>query len=91
LVHAIFARWLGGNTELLSRCRNRSNSRFGTLQRFGAPADEEILAKLRQHKGALRARGVRHAALFGSYARGDNRRGSDIDIMIEIDPDIGRI
>jgi uncharacterized protein len=33
------------------------------------------------------ARGVSHAALFGSRARGDNRPDSDIDIMIEIDPD----
>jgi uncharacterized protein len=34
------------------------------------------------------ARGVRHAALFGSHARGDRLPGSDIDIMIEIDPDV---
>jgi predicted nucleotidyltransferase len=30
---------------------------------------------------------VLHAALFGSTARGDNRVGSDIDILIEIDPE----
>jgi len=30
-----------------------------------------------------------HAALFGSVARGENRSDSDIDIMIEIDPDAG--
>ncbi|MGC2203880.1 MAG: nucleotidyltransferase domain-containing protein, partial [Stellaceae bacterium] len=35
------------------------------------------------------ARGVRHAALFGSCARGDNRPDSDIDIMIEMDPAAG--
>jgi uncharacterized protein len=37
----------------------------------------------------LRARGVSHAALFGSRARGDNRPDSDIDLMIEVDPAAG--
>jgi len=49
---------------------------------------QEIIAKLRENKAALRARGVSHAALFGSRARGDNRPDSDIDIMIEIEPDV---
>ncbi len=48
---------------------------------------QEIIAKLRENEAALRARGVCHAALFGSRARGDGRPGSDIDIMIEIDPE----
>ena len=47
----------------------------------------DIIATLRQNEAALRARGVSHAALFGSRARGDNRPDSDTDIMIEIDPD----
>ena len=47
---------------------------------------EQILARLRQNAPALRARGVTHAALFGSRARGDARPDSDTDIMIEIDP-----
>jgi len=47
----------------------------------------EALETLRQSEGALRARGVQHAALFGSVARGDNRPDSDIDIMVEIDPE----
>jgi predicted nucleotidyltransferase len=29
-----------------------------------------------------------HAALFGSRARGDNTQDSDIDILIETDPDV---
>jgi uncharacterized protein len=47
---------------------------------------EAIIARLRQHEAALRARGVAHAALFGSRARGESRPDSDTDIMIEIDP-----
>ena len=45
------------------------------------------LDTLRRSEQALRGRGVKHAALFGSVARGENRSGSDIDIMIEIDPE----
>ena len=47
----------------------------------------EALETLRRSEQALRARGVRRAALFGSMARGDNRPDSDIDIMIEVDPE----
>lgn len=45
-----------------------------------------ILATLRENEAALRARGVTHAALFGSRARDDGRPDSDTDILIEIDP-----
>ena len=48
---------------------------------------QAILNRLRDHEADQRARGVAHAALFGSRARGDNRPESDIDIMIEIDPE----
>jgi predicted nucleotidyltransferase len=47
---------------------------------------QEIIAQLRKNESALRDRGVRHAALFGSSARGDQRPDSDVDIMIEVDP-----
>ena len=47
----------------------------------------EAIETLRRSEQALRGRGVKHAALFGSVARGDSRYGSDIDIMVEIDPD----
>jgi predicted nucleotidyltransferase len=48
---------------------------------------QDVLDRLRQNERALRERGVTHAALFGSRARGDNRPDSDIDIMIEIEPE----
>ena len=47
---------------------------------------EEIIARLRENETSLRERGVAHAALFGSRARGDQRPESDTDIMIELDP-----
>ena len=47
---------------------------------------QDIIARLRENEAALRARGVAHAALFGSRARDDARPDSDTDIMIEIDP-----
>lgn len=48
---------------------------------------QDIIARLRDNEAALKARGVTHAALFGSRARGDARPDSDTDIMIDIDPD----
>lgn len=43
------------------------------------------LTILRSHEAELRSRGVRHAALFGSVARGESHPGSDLDVMIDID------
>ena len=50
---------------------------------------QEIIGRLRENEAAPRARGVAHAAVFGSRARGDERPDSDTDIMVEIDPDAG--
>ena len=46
---------------------------------------EDIIARLRENEAELRARGVAHAALFGSRARGEARADSATDIMIEMD------
>jgi predicted nucleotidyltransferase len=48
----------------------------------------EILQRLKAAETALRARGVEHAALFGSVAREEGRLTSDIDIMIDLDPTV---
>src|SRR5688572_17881856 len=48
---------------------------------------EDAIAILRQNADALKARGVCHAALFGSVARNEAGPASDLDIMIELAPD----
>jgi len=45
-----------------------------------------IIAKLREHQEELRAEGVDHLSLFGSYARGTAVQPlSDVDLMAEFD------
>jgi uncharacterized protein len=47
----------------------------------------EVIETSRRHQAEPHRRGVRHAALFGSLARGEARPDSDIDILLELDPD----
>jgi predicted nucleotidyltransferase len=47
---------------------------------------DEVLALLRSAELELRARGVRHAGVFGSTARGDNRPDSDVDVLVDFEP-----
>ena len=51
---------------------------------------DRVIATLQQHRAELEGRGVVHAAVFGSVARGQARPDSDVDILIEaIDKIIG--
>lgn len=46
---------------------------------------EEILDFMRKNKGFLEEKmGVKRIALFGSVARGEMKKGSDIDIIVEL-------
>ena len=50
----------------------------------------EILEILQKEKPELvRRYGVTRLALFGSYARDDQREESDVDIMVDVEPSIG--
>jgi uncharacterized protein len=47
---------------------------------------DEIIAKLKETAPTLRAEGVTRLAIFGSRSRGDAREDSDLDVLIEVDP-----
>jgi predicted nucleotidyltransferase len=50
------------------------------------PSLEEIRQVLRAHLPELRERyGVRSLGIFGSYVRGEQRRRSDLDVLVEFD------
>ena len=51
---------------------------------------DAVIAKLRQALPGLRSRYPIHdIALFGSVARGEESTGSDVDLLVDVDPDIG--
>lgn len=44
---------------------------------------EEVLSRIAAHRDELTRLGIRSLALFGSVARGEDRSGSDIDLLVE--------
>jgi predicted nucleotidyltransferase len=53
-------------------------------------AKEQILRSLQEQRALLNQRyPIRRLALFGSWARGDARDDSDVDVLVEVDPSIG--
>jgi predicted nucleotidyltransferase len=48
---------------------------------------DHALSILRANADSLRARGVLHAAVFGSVARGDAGSHSDVDILVDLEAD----
>jgi uncharacterized protein len=52
------------------------------------PQTENIRAELKALETPLRERGLTALALFGSTARGTSRPDSDVDVLIDIAPDV---
>ena len=44
-----------------------------------------ILKTLRDHDEALKRYSVKKIGLFGSFARGEQKRGSDVDLLVEFE------
>jgi hypothetical protein len=45
--------------------------------------DKEIMSLLKKHKGLLKKYKVKRVGLFGSYVRGEQKKHSDIDFLVE--------
>jgi len=52
------------------------------------PSKQQIFAQLSALEKPLRERGLRSLAIFGSYVRGAARSDSDVDVLVEVAPDI---
>lgn len=48
---------------------------------------ELILKTIRSKKKELKKFGIQRIGLFGSYARGEQTEDSDIDILVDFDPE----
>lgn len=48
---------------------------------------ENILAIIQSHKSELLPFGIKDIGLFGSYVRGEQSINSDIDILIDFEPE----
>lgn len=47
---------------------------------------KDIFSKLYQNRSHLITLGVRRIGLFGSFVRGEQRNDSDIDLLVEFEP-----
>ncbi len=47
---------------------------------------ERVLSLIQARQGHIRTFGVRRLGLFGSFARGQQDRDSDIDVLVEFEP-----
>lgn len=46
-----------------------------------------IVEVIKNHKNELFKLGIRGIGIFGSFARAENKPGSDLDILIDFEPD----
>jgi predicted nucleotidyltransferase len=48
---------------------------------------QDVINRIRGLQPQLRARGVHRLALFGSFARGEQHAASDVDLLVEFEPE----
>jgi hypothetical protein len=60
--------------------------RYRARRRAAGAARAAVLRKSTLVRSLARAHGARSIALFGSAARGEERPGSDLDFLVELEP-----
>jgi predicted nucleotidyltransferase len=55
--------------------------------RLFEPTLGALLSRIREHEAAIREFGISHIDLFGSWARGTETAESDVDLVVEYEPD----
>jgi predicted nucleotidyltransferase len=65
-----------------SRAMLENRRRMGTI-----PELDALLGVLREHQKELKASGVQHVAIFGSVARHQASEASDVDVLVDLDPE----
>ena len=48
---------------------------------------EQVLTLLQEHQPELRSLGVKRCGVFGSFVRNEARAQSDVDILVEFEPE----
>ncbi len=48
---------------------------------------QQVMELLRQHQAELQGLGVRRCGLFGSFVRDEANAESDVDILVELEPE----
>jgi predicted nucleotidyltransferase len=71
---------IGSGPVILSAPISRENESAMTLQELRTTKRDEILV-------IAAKRGARNVRVFGSVARGDNDERSDIDFLVDLEPD----
>jgi predicted nucleotidyltransferase len=59
-------------------------ARITRQDEYGASLLAVCLQTLREREADPRARGILHAAIFGSVAKGTAHAGSDIDVIVDV-------
>jgi uncharacterized protein len=49
---------------------------------------EQVLHVLAEHRDEFRAMGVRELSVFGSFARGEASEASDVDVLVDFEPQV---